>query len=120
MSGAVARQRIEVRTSEEIKALISEAALHSGLDLTSFILNAVVPAAREVIEAKERVRLSREDMKTIGDLLEKPPQPTPALLSAAVSARNWNNKNVAATAERGPHRKAAQGKGVRLRKRGTE
>lgn len=31
MSSAIARQRIEVRTTDEIKNLISEAALHSGL-----------------------------------------------------------------------------------------
>jgi uncharacterized protein (DUF1778 family) len=65
---------------QEEKRLLATAAAHKGLDMTSFI---VLPTAREVIDRAERITLSERDTRRVLDLLEKPPEPKPALLIAA-------------------------------------
>jgi uncharacterized protein (DUF1778 family) len=75
--------RIELRTTGDEKRLLTAAAAHERLDVTSFIMRAVLPAARDVIEQAERLSLSKRDSLRVLDLLENPPAPTPALLAAA-------------------------------------
>ena len=75
--------RIELRTTRDEKRLLTAAAAHERLDVTSFIMRAVLPAAREVVENAERISLSERDSLRVLDLLENPPAPTPALLAAA-------------------------------------
>jgi uncharacterized protein (DUF1778 family) len=74
--------RIEIRTTKEEKRLLMAAAEHERLDLTSFIMRNVLPAARDVIEKADRIVLSERDTKRVLDLLENPPEPTPALIAA--------------------------------------
>lgn len=76
-------ERIELRTTRDEKRLLIAAASHERLDVTSFIMRAVLPAARDVIEKAERISLSARDSVRVLDLLENPPAPTPALLAAA-------------------------------------
>ncbi|MCO5121887.1 MAG: DUF1778 domain-containing protein [Burkholderiaceae bacterium] len=75
--------RIELRTTRDEKRLLTAAAAHERLDVTSFIMRTVLPAARDVIEKAERISLSERDSVRVLDLLENPPAPTPALLAAA-------------------------------------
>nr|WP_231711227.1 DUF1778 domain-containing protein [Xanthobacter dioxanivorans] len=75
--------RIELRTTRDEKRLLTAAAAHERLDLTSFIMRAALPAARDVVENAERISLSERDSLRVLDLLENPPAPTPALLAAA-------------------------------------
>jgi uncharacterized protein (DUF1778 family) len=75
--------RIELRTTKEEKRLLAAAAAHERLDVTSFIMRSVLPAARQVVEHAERIRLSERDSVRVLQLLEKPPKPTRALLAAA-------------------------------------
>jgi len=75
--------RIELRATKEEKRLLVEAAAHERSDLTSFVMRNVLPKAREVIDRAERIILSKRDSKRVLDLLENPPEPTPALLAAA-------------------------------------
>jgi uncharacterized protein (DUF1778 family) len=75
--------RIELRTTRDEKRLLTAAAAHERLDVTSFIMRTVLPAARDVIEKAERISLSARDSVRVLDLLENPPAPTPALLAAA-------------------------------------
>ena len=75
--------RIELRTTRDEKRLLTAAAAHERLDVTSFIMRAVLPAARDVVEKAERISLSERDSLRVLDLLENPPAPTPALLAAA-------------------------------------
>jgi uncharacterized protein (DUF1778 family) len=74
--------RIEIRTTKEEKRLLMAAAEHERLDLTSFIMRNVLPAARDVIEKADRIVLSERDTRRVLDLLENPPEPTPALIAA--------------------------------------
>jgi uncharacterized protein (DUF1778 family) len=82
-TGPVRDDRIELRATKEEKRLLAAAASHERLDVTSFIMRNVLPAAREVVERAERIVLSERDTARVLDLLESPPKPTPALLAAA-------------------------------------
>jgi uncharacterized protein (DUF1778 family) len=75
--------RIELRTTRDEKRLLTAAAAYERLDVTSFIMRAVLPAARDVVESAERISLSERDSLRVLDLLENPPASTPALLAAA-------------------------------------
>ncbi len=75
--------RIELRATKEEKELLAAAAAYERLDVTSFIMRNVLPAAREVVEHAERIVLSARDSARVLKLLENPPKPSPALLAAA-------------------------------------
>jgi uncharacterized protein (DUF1778 family) len=75
--------RIELRATKEEKRLLAAAAAYERLDVTSFIMRNVLPAAREVVDRAERIILSERDTARILKLLENPPRPAPALLAAA-------------------------------------
>ena len=75
--------RIELRATKEEKRLLTAAAAHERLDVTSFILRTALPAAREVVERAERIVLSERDSTRVLALLEDPPKPTAALMAAA-------------------------------------
>lgn len=79
-----ARQdRIELRATKEEKRLLAAAAAQERLDVTSFIMRAVLPAAREVMERSERIVLTERDTARVLALLENPPAPSAALKAAA-------------------------------------
>jgi uncharacterized protein (DUF1778 family) len=82
-ASATRTDRIELRATAEEKRLLTAAAAHEQIDVTSFILRRTLPAARRIVERGERIVLSRRDTKRILALLEDPPKPTPALLAAA-------------------------------------
>lgn len=75
--------RIELRATKEEKRLLAAAAAHERLDVTSFIMRSVLPAARQVVERAERIVLSERDSARVLALLETPPKPTAALIAAA-------------------------------------
>jgi uncharacterized protein (DUF1778 family) len=75
--------RIELRATREEKKLLSAAAAHERLDVTSFIMRAALPAARQAVKRAEHIILSERDSKRVLELLENPPKPTRALRSAA-------------------------------------
>lgn len=75
--------RIELRTTREEKRLLASAAAHERLDVTSFIMRKVLPAAQEIVDRAERIVLSERDTARVLKLLENPPKPTAALLAAA-------------------------------------
>lgn len=81
---ATAREdRIELRATKEEKRLLAAAAAYERSDLTSFIMRNVLPAARDAVDRAERIVLSERDTLRVLELLENPPEPTPALLAAA-------------------------------------
>jgi uncharacterized protein (DUF1778 family) len=82
-NSAARDDRIELRTTREEKQLLAAAAAYERLDVTSFIMRNVLPAAREIVDRAERIVLSERDTARVLELLEHPPKPTPALLAAA-------------------------------------
>ncbi len=83
MPTATRGDRIELRATKEEKELLATAAAYERLDVTSFIMRSVLPAAREVVNRAERIVLTERDTARVLELLENPPSPTPALLAAA-------------------------------------
>ena len=75
--------RLALRIRPEEKATLVRAAALSHTDLTTFVLQHVLEAARSVIEQDEQVRLSERDTLRVLDLLENPPAPNEQLLAAA-------------------------------------
>ena len=82
-TAAPREERIELRATSDEKRLLTAAAAHERLDLTSFIMRNALPAAREVMDRAERIVLSRRDSERVLALLETPPAPPPALKEAA-------------------------------------
>ena len=84
MTTAAARaDRIELRATKEEKRILTAAAAHERLDLTTFVLSIALPAALEVVDRSERIVLSERDTARVLELLDNPPKPSAALLSAA-------------------------------------
>lgn len=83
MASTAREGRVELRMTSEEKTLLAAAAARERLDVTSFILRAVLPAAREVVSRPERIVLGEAAAEYILDLLENPPEPSPALVRAA-------------------------------------
>ncbi|HUC64399.1 MAG TPA: DUF1778 domain-containing protein [Stellaceae bacterium] len=82
-TGTARDDRIELRATKEEKRLLAAAAAYERLDVTSFIMRNVLPAARDIVDRAERIALSERDSTRVLELLEHPPKPTPALLAAA-------------------------------------
>ncbi|PWG61680.1 type II toxin-antitoxin system TacA family antitoxin [Spiribacter halobius] len=80
---AAREDRIELRATNEEKQLLATAAAYERLDVTTYIMRTMLPAAREVVDRAERIVLSERDSARVLDLLENPPEPTPALMAAA-------------------------------------
>ena len=77
-----ASERMSFRTKPRIKETIQHAAAISGVDDSTFAMNAAYKAALEVIESQERTVLRGEDAAAVLDALENPKPPTEALREA--------------------------------------
>jgi uncharacterized protein (DUF1778 family) len=80
--------RLELRTTKEEKRLLAAAAAYERLDVTSFVMRSVLPAARKVVDQNERIALSARDTARVLALLDNPPKPSKPLLAAARAYRS--------------------------------
>lgn len=60
-TGLTRADRIELRATKEEKRILALAAAYKRLDVNSFIMRTVLPAAREVVDQAERIVLSERD-----------------------------------------------------------
>ncbi len=77
--------RMSLRIAPEEKTILLRAAALKRTDLTDFVRQHSLKAARAVIEEAERLELSERDSLRVMELLENPPKPNPKLLAAAKS-----------------------------------
>ena len=75
--------RIDIRLDTHLKERIERAAALRNVDVSSFILSRVVPAADEEIAAHERLVLSDRDRDLFLKLISNPPEPSEKLVKAA-------------------------------------
>jgi uncharacterized protein (DUF1778 family) len=75
--------RMSLRIRREEKALLLRAVALKHTDLTEFVIDHAVRAAKAVIEQADHVQLSQRDTLHVLDLLEHPPAPNAKLLNAA-------------------------------------
>ena len=76
-------KRMSLRISPEEKAILLRAAVLKNKDLSEFVRQQSVDAAKAVIREEEQISLSRRDSLRVLDLLENPPRPNAKLVSAA-------------------------------------
>ena len=79
--------RMSLRIPPEEKTILLRAAALKRTDLTDFVRQHSLKAAREVIEEAERLELSERDSLRVLELLENPPKPNAKLLQAAKPPR---------------------------------
>lgn len=77
--------RMSLRIAPEEKTILLRAAALKRTDLTDFVRQHSLKAAREVIEEAERLELSARDSLRVMELLENPPKPNAKLLATAKS-----------------------------------
>lgn len=75
--------RMSLRIRPEDKALLVRAVSYTHTDLTAFVLQNALEAAKAVISEAERVSLSERDSLRVLNVLENPPAPNQKLLAAA-------------------------------------
>jgi uncharacterized protein (DUF1778 family) len=75
--------RMSLRVRAEQKALLMRAVALEHTDLTDFVLQHALRAAKRVVEQADHVQLSGRDSLRVLDLLENPPAPNANLLAAA-------------------------------------
>ena len=75
--------RMSLRIRPEDKALLVRAVAYTHTDLTAFVLQNAVQAAKAVIAQAEHIALSERDSLRVLDVLENPPPPNAKLLAAA-------------------------------------
>jgi uncharacterized protein (DUF1778 family) len=75
--------RMSLRIRAEDKTLLLRAVALQHTDLTDFVVQHALRAAKSVIDEAERVQLSERDSLRVLDLLENPPAPNARLLAAA-------------------------------------
>lgn len=74
---------MSLRIRPEDKALLVRAVSYAHTDLTAFVLQNALEAAKAVIEEAENVALSDRDSLRVLSALENPPAPNEKLLAAA-------------------------------------
>jgi uncharacterized protein (DUF1778 family) len=80
-------ERLGFRVDSETKALVERAAQLERRNLTDFCLTALLEAARATIARHETLVLSESDREVFFDTLVNPPEISPRLRRAFVSAR---------------------------------
>ena len=75
--------RLDMRLSEENKALLQKAAIFLEQDLSSFVMSVALREASRIVEEFEQREHSRRDQETIFALLTTSQAPSKALSQAA-------------------------------------
>lgn len=75
--------RMSLRIRAEEKALLMRAVALRQTDLTGFVLDHALRAAKAVVEEADSVRLTERDSLRVLELLENPPAPNAKLMAAA-------------------------------------
>ena len=76
------KDNIHIRVEPEQKEVINKAATLLGLDLSSFVLQNSLKAAREELAEVEALTISKEDSETFLEALMNPPAPNENLKAA--------------------------------------
>ena len=78
----IENDRMAQRVRPEDKRLIMRAAALSNKDLSEFVVETTLQAAKAIIEREEQVQLSERDSFRVLDALENPPAPNNRMRAA--------------------------------------
>lgn len=74
--------RITARVDQSTQILLQQAALLSGISsINSFVLNAAIEKAKQIIQAENTIKLNAEATQKLFEHLDNPPQPNAKLKS---------------------------------------
>ena len=92
--GATAQtyERIDLRTSPEIKELIVRAASTSGMTVSAFLLGTAQERAKKILAETEMVTLSSRDWDAFAKSLDNTEKRRPKLTAAMNRHRNWQKR----------------------------
>jgi uncharacterized protein (DUF1778 family) len=79
--------RIDLRVTQEQKALLEQAAALKGVSLSAYAILHLLPLAQQDIAAQERLTLSDRDRDLLMDALDNPPALQGSLKSAIAKHR---------------------------------
>lgn len=85
-------ERIDLRTSPEIKELIVRAASTAGLSVSAFLLGAAQDRAKQVLNEAELMSLTAADWTSFFNALENSDKPRPRLARAMTRHQTWIEK----------------------------
>lgn len=85
-------ERIDLRTSSEIKSLIVRAAATTGVSLSAFLISSAQERAKQILAESETLTLSPRDWNAFFSALDKADKPRPALKTAATNYLAWRKK----------------------------
>ncbi len=71
--------RMELKTTADMKDLLSRAAALDGLDLTSFVLGPAIEKARRVLSEHASISLAKHGQLALVQMLQAPRKPTRAM-----------------------------------------
>ena len=84
-SAAIQRdERIDLRVSADLKALLSRAASYCGMSLSSFLVSIAADRAKEVVTEHESLTLTPRDWEAFLTALDDADKPRPRLAAAAL------------------------------------
>ncbi len=86
---AQTHERIDLRTSPEIKELIVRAASSAGMSVSAFLLGTAQERARKILAEKETITLTSRDWNAFAKALDNAEKPRPKLSAAMKRHRNW-------------------------------
>lgn len=86
---AQAHERIDLRTSPEIKELIVRAASTAGMSVSAFLLGTAQERARQILAEQEMITLSSRDWNAFAKALDNADKPKPKLSAAMKRHREW-------------------------------
>lgn len=75
----LANANIHLRTSEDVKSVISQAAKATGKTITQFVIDRVLPEARNIVAEQEHIKLTEKDWQLIQSRMDQPPRSLPEL-----------------------------------------
>ena len=82
-------ERIDLRTSPEIKELIVRAAATAGVSLSAFLIASAQERAKQVLSESETLMLSPRDWDAFFAALDNTDKPRPKLEAAATGYLAW-------------------------------
>ena len=85
-------ERIDLRTSPEIKELIVRAASTTGMTVTAFLLGTAQERARQILAETEMVTLSSRDWNAFAKSLDNSEKRRPKLAAAMNRHRDWQKR----------------------------
>jgi len=86
------QERIDLRTSPEIKELIVRAASSAGMSVSAFLLGAAQDRAKQILAEQEMVTLTSRDWNAFAQALDDADRPRPKLAAALKRHDEWRQR----------------------------